>query len=75
MGHSANPLTVPLAYSHLFSFDKEMAAAMVIKANPERRHGAHGHGVQVYAAPTIFEEPIKRHRESKVKITSKGIVY
>ena len=27
---------------------------MVIKANPERAHGAHGHGVQVYAAPTIF---------------------
>ena len=62
MSHSAYPLIVPLAYSHLFSFGREMTAAMVIKANPERAHGAHGHGVQVYAAPTIFAVCIASHR-------------
>ena len=62
MSHSAYPLIVPLAYSHLFSFGREMTAAMVIKANPERAHGAHGHGVQVYAAPVIFAMCIASHR-------------
>ena len=63
MGHS--PYSIPLQSllrTLIFFFCREMTVAMVIKANPERAHGAHGHGVQVYAAPTIFAVCIASHR-------------